>query len=105
MATLATLEPLAELAGHSDRAWHVSWRFDGKLLGSCSGDKTIRLWAANSSGAWECVGILEDAQGRTIRACEWCVLAWSAVQIHIIAGLMRVLDAMTGRLTVATWPP
>ncbi|GAB9469721.1 Wd40 repeat protein [Globisporangium polare] len=64
---------LCALEGHRDRAWHVSWRFDGKLLASCSGDKTIRLWAPpkDASAKWECVAILEDAQGRTIRACEW----------------------------------
>ncbi|KAF4316799.1 hypothetical protein BBO99_00005498 [Phytophthora kernoviae] len=64
------LEQVCALEGHSDRAWHVSWRFDGQLLASCSGDRTIRLWAPKN-GRWECVGILEDAQGRTIRACEW----------------------------------
>ncbi|RMX62874.1 hypothetical protein KXD40_003313 [Peronospora effusa] len=65
------MEQVCALEGHNERVWHVSWRFDSKLLASCSGDRTIRLWAANSSGVWECVGILEDAQGRTIRACEW----------------------------------
>ncbi|CAH0481798.1 unnamed protein product [Peronospora belbahrii] len=65
------MEQVCALEGHSERVWHVSWRFDSKLLASCSGDRTIRLWSANGSGIWECVGILEDAQGRTIRACEW----------------------------------
>jgi WD40 repeat protein len=67
---------LCALEGHKDRAWHVSWRYDGDRLASCSGDKTIRIWAppavsdANQT-QWQCVAILEDAQGRTIRACEW----------------------------------
>ncbi|TYZ66997.1 hypothetical protein PybrP1_003887 [[Pythium] brassicae (nom. inval.)] len=38
----ARLELVCALEGHRDRAWHVSWRFDGQLLASCSGDKTIR---------------------------------------------------------------
>ncbi|KAG6574536.1 WD repeat protein 39 [Phytophthora cinnamomi] len=73
MAPQLQLELVCALAGHSERAWHVSWRFDGQLLASCSGDRTIRLWApaACGGGGWDCVGILEDAQGRTIRACEW----------------------------------
>lgn len=73
----AELVQVCALDGHRDRAWHVSWRFDGKLLASCSGDKTIRIWApprdGSNSSDWECVAILEDAQGRTIRACEWFV--------------------------------
>jgi WD40 repeat protein len=71
---MVILEQLCSLAGHIDRAWHVSWRNDGKLLASCSGDKTIRIWSPpRTEGAtqWECVAILEDAQNRTIRACEW----------------------------------
>lgn len=64
---------MAALEGHRDRAWHVSWRADGRLLASCSGDRTIRIWApVDPAGSqWECVAVLEDAQGRTIRACEW----------------------------------
>ncbi len=69
------LVEIAALEGHHDRVWHVSWRFDGKLVASCGGDKSIRIWAApneaNGTKKWECVAILEDAQGRTIRACEW----------------------------------
>lgn len=83
---MQTFEQVCALEGHKDRAWHVSWRFDGKLLASCSGDKTIRIWsppkttnaaASGNNAKWECVAILEDAQGRTIRACEWCVVARS----------------------------
>uniref|UniRef100_M4C0Y6 Probable cytosolic iron-sulfur protein assembly protein CIAO1 homolog n=1 Tax=Hyaloperonospora arabidopsidis (strain Emoy2) TaxID=559515 RepID=M4C0Y6_HYAAE len=70
--TSRQLEHVSALDGHCDRAWHVSWRFDGKLLASCSGDRTVRLWAVDSTtGGWTCAGVLEDAQGRTIRACEW----------------------------------
>lgn len=76
---------LCALEGHRDCAWHVSWRFDGKLLASCSGDKTIRLWAPpkDAGAKWECVTILEDAQGRTIRACEWCVLHYGILGMHM----------------------
>jgi cytosolic iron-sulfur protein assembly protein CIAO1 len=72
------LEQVCVLDGHRERVWHVSWRADGKLLASCSGDRTIRIWAppkAAGASQWECVAILEDAQNRTIRAVEWCDLA------------------------------
>lgn len=89
---MAELVQLCALAGHHDRVWHVSWRSDGQLLASCSGDRTIRIWApaAASGGAWECVAVLEDAQNRTIRACEWCVgELWVAVWCHCAAVLKR----------------
>ncbi|KAJ1964848.1 Cytosolic iron-sulfur protein assembly protein [Dimargaris xerosporica] len=41
---MVRLELLAELAGHNERVWQVSWHPSGKLLSSCSGDRTIRLW-------------------------------------------------------------
>lgn len=69
------LEQVCALEGHHARVWHAAWRHDGNLLASCSGDQTIRIWAPAVAGVqdgnWECIAILEDAQGRTIRACEW----------------------------------
>ncbi|KAH9194474.1 hypothetical protein AeNC1_003551 [Aphanomyces euteiches] len=65
------LEEVAVLAGHSECVWHASWSPDGSLLATCGSDKTIRIWARNSKQQWDCIATLEDAQGRTIRACEW----------------------------------
>lgn len=95
------MEQVAELAGHRERAWHVSWRADGKLLASCSGDRTIRIWApANpdepGTSKWDCVAILEDAQGRTIRACEWYVLSTGVSLSARALTLMRGSGRRTG---------
>ncbi|RHZ29521.1 hypothetical protein DYB37_011941 [Aphanomyces astaci] len=70
------LEEVAVLAGHSECVWHASWHPNGSLLATCGSDKTIRIWSPSRNAktpqdAWDCVATLEDAQGRTIRACEW----------------------------------
>jgi len=37
-------------AGHSDRAWQVTWSPTERLLASCSTDKTVRLWSYAGRG-------------------------------------------------------
>jgi WD40 repeat protein len=56
--------------GHSDRVWHIAWSPSGKLLASCGGDKTIRIWAQQDD-KWKCVKVLEGAHSRTIRKLAW----------------------------------
>ncbi|XP_022096673.1 probable cytosolic iron-sulfur protein assembly protein CIAO1 isoform X3 [Acanthaster planci] len=69
MNVLGKLENIASLSGHLDRVWHVSWSPSGKLLTSCSGDKTIRMWGTQWNGGqgaqvdheeddYQCVGVL-----------------------------------------------
>jgi len=81
------LEKVAELEGHVDRVWSVAWSPTANLLASCSGDKTIRLWApststssSSDSGAqsqstsWSCVALLapgDHHHQRTIRRVAW----------------------------------
>jgi hypothetical protein len=66
MVSAPTLDEVACLRGHTDRAWHVSWHPTLDILASCSGDRTVRLWApgrgapsATAWDAWGCVGTLE----------------------------------------------
>jgi len=39
------LKEEAVLQGHNERVWGIAWSPTGNLLASCSGDKTIRIWA------------------------------------------------------------
>jgi WD40 repeat protein len=51
-----TLQKLQCLEGHTDRVWSVAWSPSGKAIASCSGDKTVRIWAreAGPGTRWVC---------------------------------------------------
>lgn len=70
---MATLECIAELTGHMDRVWYVSWSPNGDYLVSCSGDKSIRVWSIDLESPENCMcqAILNDAHEKSIRRCAW----------------------------------
>lgn len=51
-----SLQEVQCLEGHSDRVWSVAWAPSGDALASCSGDKTVRVWAreAGPGTRWVC---------------------------------------------------
>ncbi|PSC68890.1 DNA mismatch repair MSH4 [Micractinium conductrix] len=67
------LEELQTLEGHTDRVWQVTWSPNGDMLASCSGDRTVRIWARDAADAarWRCAAVLEDCHSRTIRSAAW----------------------------------
>ncbi|CAO3685049.1 unnamed protein product [Rhizopus stolonifer] len=68
------LELVATLEGHQDCVWQAAWHPTKTLLATCSGDKTVRLWAPLSltdPSQWQCVETLEGAHKRTVRSVAW----------------------------------
>ncbi|ORX55168.1 WD40 repeat-like protein [Hesseltinella vesiculosa] len=68
------LELVATLEGHQDRVWQASWHPTKTVLATCSGDKTVRLWAPisqNDFSTWQCIDTLEGAHKRTVRSVAW----------------------------------
>ncbi|KAF9162405.1 cytosolic iron-sulfur protein assembly [Actinomortierella ambigua] len=71
---MPSLEKLAELQGHEDRVWCVSWHPTKPILATCSGDKTVRIWQNTNpqdDTQWQCIGVLEGGHKRTIRSVAW----------------------------------
>lgn len=61
----------AHLEGHVDRVWCVSWSPCGTRLATAGGDKSIRIWAETSPGAWSTVEHLDGIHMRTVRSVAW----------------------------------
>lgn len=60
--------------GHQDRVWQAVWHPSKTILATCSGDKTVRLWAPASHSdlsSWQCIHTLEHGHKRTIRSLAW----------------------------------
>ncbi|KAF8198622.1 WD40-repeat-containing domain protein [Pholiota molesta] len=74
------IEPIAELPGHEDRAWHVAWNPAKPLLASCSADKTVRIYAYSatpsttgegSTYAFKPLTSIPTGHAKTVRAVAW----------------------------------
>ena len=112
-----SLKPLAALAGHMDRVWHVAWSPCGKFLASCGGDKAIRVWGAPppsqeageeevGAGDWRLLATLEDGQTRTVRSCEWspCGKLLAAVSFDATCVIWELQPSgRGGTATEMTW--
>ncbi|KAH6568415.1 hypothetical protein BASA50_005356 [Batrachochytrium salamandrivorans] len=68
------LVQVAELKGHLDRVWQVSWSPVVLALISASGDKAIRVWMPASEtdrSNWTCSSTIDDAHSRTVRSVAY----------------------------------
>ena len=58
------MELVLSLLGHADRVWSLDFSADGKLLATCSSDKTIKIWSIEDG---ICRTTLDGTHSRTIR--------------------------------------
>ncbi|KAF8880029.1 WD40 repeat-like protein [Infundibulicybe gibba] len=69
------IEPIADLHGHADRAWHLAWNPTKPLLASCSADKTVRIYSYARSGEsgieFSLVTSIPTGHTKTVRAVAW----------------------------------
>ncbi|KAI0252953.1 WD40 repeat-like protein [Lactifluus subvellereus] len=64
---------VAELSGHDDRAWHVSWNPAKPLLATCSGDKSVRIYSytAGPSPSFALHTSIPTGHTKTVRSLAW----------------------------------
>jgi hypothetical protein len=69
----SSLQEIAILSGHSQPVWHAAWHPSGRLLATCSADKSIKLWAPSGDiiGLWECKETQETSHSKSVRRVEW----------------------------------
>ncbi|XP_046426028.1 probable cytosolic iron-sulfur protein assembly protein Ciao1 isoform X1 [Neodiprion virginianus] len=67
---MGSLELKQSLSGHKGRVWNVCWHPKGNSLASCGEDRTIRIWA-NESSKWAVKTILAEGHQRTVREVSW----------------------------------
>jgi len=70
---MASIQPVAELAGHTDRAWQLAWNPSEPLIASCSTDKTVRLYSYSSSPEpkFKLSTSISTGHTKTVRTIAW----------------------------------
>ncbi|GBE89125.1 WD40 repeat-like protein [Sparassis latifolia] len=78
---LARIEPVAQLEGHDDRAWHVAWNPARPILATCSADKSVRMYSYRAnpnpededslSLTFSHIATIPTGHAKTVRAIAW----------------------------------
>ncbi|KAF5389731.1 hypothetical protein D9757_006060 [Collybiopsis confluens] len=70
-----SLNNIAQLGGHEDRAWHVAWNPEKALLASCSADKSVRLFTYSHDGEgslkFSLSTTIPTGHLKTVRSVAW----------------------------------
>lgn len=107
------LHLLAELEGHTSRAWHLAWNPRMPILASCSGDKDVRLHAysfvsttspdgpsSSKHPAFNLREVIPTGHQRTVRQVAWSpdgkILATASFDSTV--GIWERIQDMDGEL-------
>lgn len=85
---------LKTLTGHTDEVNALCWSPDGKLLASCSDDKTAKIWSMESGLVFDLVGHTKE-----IYTLRWVPATETNPQLVCTAsfdGSVKVWDSVTG---------